>query len=241
MSGKPAKTARQQGAQSPMQYEASFNKWIGGKAREFREFTADLAQVAPGERVLDLGCGTGELAMRLAQRVGPAGRVAGIDAAEGLIAGARRKAKRAGLAIDYQVGLIEQLPFPDASVDVVVSSLVMHHLAPDILGRTVKEIRRVMKPGGRVFIIDFQSLDQAGRGLDQSGQQHASRGAGANHSHHHSHDHSHAHDHTGHHGQLHDHRPVLVSVLKEAGFTDAHSANVEFGQRLEVTRGRLAG
>lgn len=263
MIGKMVKASSIRGALSPWRYEASFNRWIGGKARAFREFTANLIEVAPGESVLDLGCGTGELTMTLGRRVGPNGRVAGIDISKDLVAGARRKAKRAGLAIEYRVASIEQLPFADATVDVVVSSLVMHHLAPEVLGRAVREIRRVLKPGGRVFVIDFQSLDQAGHGHHQAhrrdecsdnqpasqraetahGQSQASHHGGydQHHSHGHAHDHDHAHEqeHPSHPGLLHDHRPILVSLLKEAGLTDAYSIPVEFGQRLEITRGRM--
>ena len=227
MTGNKIKASSIRGALSPWRYEASLNRWIGGQARAFREFTANLIEVAPGESVLDLGCGTGELALTLGRRVGPNGRVAGIDISKALVAGARRKAKRAGLAIDYRVASVEQLPFEDATVDVVVSSLVLHHLAPEVLERAVREIRRVLKPGGRIFVIDFQSLDQAGHGHHQA------------HGHAHTHDHAPQQEHPTHHGRLHDHRPILVSLLKEAGLTDAHAIPVEFGQRLEVTRGRL--
>lgn len=255
MLGKTVKASSIPHVLSPWRYEASFNRWIGGQARAFRAFTAELIDVSPGESVLDLGCGTGELTMTLARRVAPHGRVAGIDLANDLIAGARRKARRADLAIDYRVGSVEQLPFADATMDVVVSSLVLHHLAPEVLARAVGEIRRVLKPGGRIFVIDFQSLDQAGQGHQPA---------------HHPHENSHnphspqrpetPHDHArkpqngncalqGHHAQerahpmphepLHDHRPILVSLLKEAGMTDACTIPVEFGQSLEVTRGRL--
>lgn len=253
MIGNKVKASSIRGALAPWRYEASHNRWIGGRARAFREFTADLIAVAPGESVLDLGCGPGELALALARRVGPNGRVAGIDLSKALIAGARRKAKRAGLAIDYRVASVEQLPFADGSVDVVVSSLVMHHLAPEVLARAVREIRRVLKPGGRVFVIDFQSLAQAGTGHssahshgERSGHPPAAPHSGAAHgdahvSHHsgHGHNHGHGHAHGAHHGGLHDHRPILVSLLKEAGLTDAAAIPVEFGQPLEVTRGRL--
>lgn len=227
MKARTIKASAIRGALAPWRYEASHNRWIGGRARAFREFTADLIAVAPGESVLDLGCGPGELAMTLARRVGPNGRVAGVDLSKALVAGARRKARRAGLAIDYRVASVEALPFADASVDVVVSSLVMHHLAPEVLARAVREIRRVLKPGGRVFVIDFQSLAQAGTGHAQ------------HHGHGHAHGHGHGHAHGTHHGRLHDHRPILVSLLKEAGLTDASATPVEFGQPLEVTRGRL--
>jgi SAM-dependent methyltransferase len=232
--GKTVKASAIRGALAAWRYEAGLNNWIGGQARAFREFTADLIAPAPGESVLDLGCGTGELAMALSRRVGPNGRVAGVDLSPAIVAGARRRAKRAGLAIDYRVASIAQLPFADATVDVVVSSLVMHHLAPEVLAQAVHEIRRVLKPGGRVFVIDFQSLDQAGHG-----HAHAASHSGHGQPHRHGHAHAHGQASPTPPGQLHDHRPVLVRLLKEAGLTDACASPVAFGQPLEVTRGRL--
>lgn len=241
---------------APWRYEASFNRWIGGRGRAFREFAADLVEVGPGESVLDLGCGTGAWAMVLKRRVGAGGHVAGIDLSRPLVAGAQRKARRARLPIDLRVASVEQLPFADATMDLIVSSLVMHHLAPDVLERAVSEIRRVLKPGGRVAIVDFHSLDQAGSNLhsapdrdhDHHGHPSSHRAGGTHgHAHHghssghgHRHGHQHGHDHhPKHHGGLHDHQHTLVELLRAAGFTDANSTTVEFGQRLDVIRGRL--
>ena len=231
MSQKPDSGASQRGALAHEHYEASFNHWIGGKAREFRELTADLIGVIPGESVLDLGCGTGALARILARRVGPTGCVAGVDLSMELIEGAVDKAKDDDVSIDYRVGSVEKLPFADSTVDVVVSSLVLHHLAPDVVRRTIGEIHRVLKPGARLFVIDFASLAQAGRPHDQASS--AANG--------HWHDHGGSHPHpekSASHGLLHDHRPTLATALREAGFTDVESVGVAFGQRLEVTRGR---
>jgi SAM-dependent methyltransferase len=232
------KTSTIPAVMAPWRYEASFNRWIGGKGRAFRAFATDLVEVGPGMSVLDLGSGTGTWAMELKRRVGEAGQVAGVDLSAALVAGARRRAKRAGLPIDFRVASVERLPFADASMDLIVSSLVMHHLAPDVLERAVGEIRRVLKPGGRVVILDFHSLDQAGKGHHD--------GHHGNHDHHghgghgHGHGHQHGHDHhPKHHGRLHDHQHSLVELLRAAGFKDAHVTTVEFGQRLDVTRGRL--
>jgi len=83
-----------------------------GREQAFRQRIADLARIQPGETVLDVGCGTGTLAMVARQRVGEAGGVSGIDPSVQMIARARHKAARRGLAIDFQVGVIEQLSFP---------------------------------------------------------------------------------------------------------------------------------
>src|SRR5258708_40292042 len=99
-----------------------------GKFRELRQKTATLAQLQPGEQVLDVGCGTGTLAIEVARRVGRAGRVAGVDPGTQQIARARAKAARRNVPVEFQVGVIEQLPSPDQTFDVVFSTLMMHHL-----------------------------------------------------------------------------------------------------------------
>ncbi len=127
-----------------------------GREQALRQMTADLAQLQPGETVLDVGCGTGMLAMVARQRVGETGRVSGIDPSVQMIARARRKAARRGLAINFQVGVIEQLAFPDQSFDVVLSTMMMHHLPDDLKRQGLAEIARVLKPGGRLLVLDFR-------------------------------------------------------------------------------------
>ncbi len=127
-----------------------------GQLRVFRQRTATLADIQPGEQVLDVGCGTGTLAMEVARRVGRAGRVAGVDPGPQQIARARAKAARRHLPIEFQIGVIEQLAFPDQTFDVVVSTLMMHHLPAPLKRQGLAEIARVLKPGGRLVIADFK-------------------------------------------------------------------------------------
>jgi ubiquinone/menaquinone biosynthesis C-methylase UbiE len=125
-----------------------------GHARMLRKMTVDNALIKPGDSVLDVGCGTGEVTL-LAKTRAANGKVYGIDPAPEMIAVARSKAARKKLDIDFRVGVIEALPFPDASIDVVTSSLMMHHLPEELKRRGLAEIYRVLKPGGRLLIADF--------------------------------------------------------------------------------------
>ena len=127
-----------------------------GKWRELRQRTATLAGIQVGETVLDVGCGTGTLAIEVQQRVGVTGRVCGVDPGTEQIARARAKAARRNVPIDFQVGVIEQLPFPDQTFDVVLSTLMMHHLPDGLKRQGLAEIARVLKGGGRLVIADFK-------------------------------------------------------------------------------------
>jgi ubiquinone/menaquinone biosynthesis C-methylase UbiE len=121
-----------------------------------RQKTAKLARVHPGEQVLDVGCGTGTLALEVARRAGRAGRVTGIDPSTEQIARARSKAAMHNVPIDFQIGVIEHLPFPDQTFDVVLSTLMMHHLQAPLKRQGLAEIARVLKPRGRLIIADFK-------------------------------------------------------------------------------------
>ena len=125
-----------------------------GRDKAIREKLIELAAPAPGEKVLDVGCGTGTLALALKPRVGT-GAVHGIDASPEMIDVAKEKAAKAGSEIDFQVALIEALPFPAATFDLVTSSLMLHHLPDDLKRTGLAEIRRVLKPGGRFMAMDF--------------------------------------------------------------------------------------
>lgn len=135
-----------------------------GKGRALRQRTATLARLQPGEQVLDVGCGTGTLALEVARFVGTTGRVCGIDPSAEQIGRARAKATRHHLPVEFQTGVIEQLAFPDQSFDVVFSTLMMHHLPQPLKRQGLAEIARVLKPGGRLVIADFT------RKQDRTGQ-----------------------------------------------------------------------
>lgn len=126
-----------------------------GQWRALRRRTIELAGIQPGEQVLDVGCGTGTLALEAQRRTGGAGRVAGIDPSGEQIARARAKAARRHVPIAFEVGVIEQLPFPDQTFDVALSTLMMHHLPASLKRQGFSEIARVLKPRGRLVIADF--------------------------------------------------------------------------------------
>jgi ubiquinone/menaquinone biosynthesis C-methylase UbiE len=130
--------------------------WFRGQLRELRRKTINLACIQPGDAVLDVGCGTGTLAMEVACRVGKTGRVVGVDPGEEQIARARRSAARRYAPIEFQIGVIEHLPFPDQTFNVVFSTLMMHHLSASLKRQGLAEIARVLKPGGRLVIADFK-------------------------------------------------------------------------------------
>jgi len=133
---------------------------FGGKLRELRERTASLARIQPGEAVLDVGCGTGTLAIEVQQRVGATGRVVGVDPGTQQIARARYKTARRNLPIEFQVGVIEHLPYPDQTFDVVLSTIMMHHLGDGLKRQGLAEISRVLKQGGRLVIADFKRPEE---------------------------------------------------------------------------------
>ncbi len=135
-------------------YDLAVNLTTLGHARLLRKLTVDNALIKPSDSVLDVGCGTGEVTL-LAKTRAKNGKVYGIDPAPEMITVARKKAARKGLDIDFRVGVIEALPFPDGSIEVVTSSLMMHHLPEDLKVRGIAEIYRVLKPGGRLLIADF--------------------------------------------------------------------------------------
>jgi len=131
---------------------------IGG--RFIRTTDAEIlarAGVARGDRVLDVGTGPGYLALAASRLVAPGGTAIGIDASPEMIARARTRAERAHSEAEYRVATAEALPFEDDSFDVVVSRLVFHHLPGDVKRQALTEMLRVLRPGGRLLIVDFAS------------------------------------------------------------------------------------
>jgi SAM-dependent methyltransferase len=113
---------------------------------------ADAAALAPGQRVLDVACGTGVLAREAVRRVGATGHVAGLDLTPGMLAVARRVAP----SVDLREGAADALPWPDASFDAVVSQFGLMFF-PD-RERALREMLRVLVPGGRLAVAVWGAL-----------------------------------------------------------------------------------
>lgn len=131
-------------------YEAATRiAWLGRRGLAYRRLVRD-AGIRPGDDVLDLGCGTGALT-RAAAEASRTGRVTGIDLAPEMVAYARRL----GGDATYEEGDISGLTHPDASVDVVVSSLALHHVDPAARDAVLTGAFRVLRPNGRILIAEF--------------------------------------------------------------------------------------
>ena len=120
----------------------------------FKRRLLEHARIKDGESVLDLACGTGTLAIEIKKAI-PKAKVSGIDADRSILRRAKAKAKEAGVKIDFEHGLSNELPYDARSFDVVVSTLFFHHLTDEAKADTAEEIRRVLRLGGRVLIADW--------------------------------------------------------------------------------------
>jgi len=115
----------------------------------------DQALVQPHHRVLDVGSGTGTFAVAIKGWL-PSAEVVGLDPDPKALARSRRKAERAGVSIRFDQGFANALPYPDGTFDRVFSSLMFHHLPRDAKFATMREVRRVLKPGGSLHLLDFE-------------------------------------------------------------------------------------
>jgi len=126
---------------------------LAGVSRVHDELAA-RADLRPGQRILEIGCGTGNLALTVARRR-PDAEVIGIDPDRGSVRRAARKARRAGLPVRIERAYADDLPLPDASIDRVLSSFMWHHLGDDQKPGALREIRRVLRPGGELHLVDM--------------------------------------------------------------------------------------
>jgi ubiquinone/menaquinone biosynthesis C-methylase UbiE len=164
-----------------------------GRAGAIRKEIVKVANPQAGESVLDVGCGTGTLAITMKNYAGGDLDITGIDAAVEMVDVARRKAEKAKQNIRFEPAVIEALPFPDAQFDLATSTYMLHHLPDDVKRDGLREVRRVLAPGGRLLAVDFASSGGGvvGHLLSAFGHAHAASSF-----------------------------PELAEVLREAGFTN---------------------
>lgn len=124
------------------------------RERTFKRALLDQAAIEPGHQVLDVGCGTGTLAIA-AQRRQPGVRVSALDADPAVLAIAARKARHAGADIAFDLGRSPALPYADERFDRVVSSLFFHHLSWGDKLLTAREMHRVLRPAGELHVADW--------------------------------------------------------------------------------------
>ncbi|HXV80812.1 MAG TPA: class I SAM-dependent methyltransferase [Candidatus Binatia bacterium] len=134
-------------------------KLLGGE--KVRRTLLDQAAIQPGQCVLDIGCGTGSLVV-LIKRLNPEVRVIALDPDPKALARARRKAKHASVSIKFDQGFSHELPYPEASIDRVFSSFMLHHIPSDKREKTLKEVRRVLSPDGFFYLLDFDGPESRG-------------------------------------------------------------------------------
>jgi ubiquinone/menaquinone biosynthesis C-methylase UbiE len=136
-------------------YDKYMNKITLGRENALRTMTVTLAQVNPGDCVLEIGCATGTLSLAAKRQAGPTGSVFGIDIIPGMIEVSRNKAAQAKLDVTFQLGNIEDIPFPNEYFDVVMCSFMIFHMSEKVRNKGIKEIYRVIKPQGRLLVLDL--------------------------------------------------------------------------------------
>jgi demethylmenaquinone methyltransferase / 2-methoxy-6-polyprenyl-1,4-benzoquinol methylase len=126
--------------------------WTLGLHRVWKRQAMELCALRPGERVLDVATGTGDLAFLAAAAVGPEGEVVAVDSCVPMLQVARQRQRG---AVDFQEGDAMDLRFPDASFDVVTIGFGLRNVADR--DRALREFRRVLRPGGRLMVLDFST------------------------------------------------------------------------------------
>lgn len=131
----------------------------GAQARGLRKLG-----VGPGETVLEIGCGTGRALVRMGARVGPSGRVCGMDISPGMVSVARRRVVRAGLAerVEVRCGDAVQIPYPGAAFDAIFMSFVLEIFPLAEIPAVLGQCRRVLRADGRMAVVSLVEVEKPG-------------------------------------------------------------------------------
>ena len=190
----------------PAAFYDTFSRLLGARDAHWR--LVAQAGIEPGQSVLEIGCGTGSVLLLAASAV-PGTSMIGLDPDPRVLAIAARKARRAGVRLRLDRGYADRLPYPDSSVDRVLSALMLHHLPRDQQQAALREVRRVLAPGGRLHLLDIDGSppSRAGR-LLRLGHVHTAD------------EHGHGH---GHEAGPHAHATPegALAALEQAGLVDA--------------------
>lgn len=130
-----------------------FLRW-SGREKKFKNRLVELSRIQRGAKILDLGCGTGTLAI-LIKKEYPEANVTGLDIDPEVLKIAEKKSAAEGVRINFDIGSAFMLPYPDRSFDLVVSSLMFHHLTRENKIRALKEAFRILKENGELHIADL--------------------------------------------------------------------------------------
>ena len=134
-----------------------------GAARARDELTRQ-ASIEPNQRVLDLGCGTGTFVVLLKRKY-PAAQIVGLDPDPKALNRAKKKVRRAGVSVQLDEGFADELPYDEGTFDRVLSSFMLHHLEEPEREKTLREVLRVLKPGGSFHLLDFAGGEDGAQGL----------------------------------------------------------------------------
>jgi len=141
-------------------FEKTATKWDemrrGYYDEHLRDTVINRAKIKRGNIVLDVGIGTGFLALGAARAVGKTGKIIGVDLSEAMLNKAKANLSKRGLAnrVEFRVGDAENVPLEDASVDVAIGNMILHH-CPDPQ-RAIREMTRVLKPSGKLVVSDLE-------------------------------------------------------------------------------------
>lgn len=136
-------------------YDLYMKRITLGREDALRKMTVNLAQIKQGDSVLEIGCATGSLSLAAKRQAGKEGRVFGIDIIPGMIEVSMKKAAQANMDVSFQVGNIQDIPFPDEHFDIVMCSFMIFHMSEKVRNNGIKEIFRVLKPNGKLLVLDL--------------------------------------------------------------------------------------